>query len=83
MEEYVKIIEDFYKLHKFVTITDDVMFVNGNAFMITSERNIKFATVEHIPIQTTDNISKSLNIVVKLYGQGGFIIRVILMDMEF
>ena len=83
MEEYVKIIEDFYKLHKFGTITDDVIFVNGNVFMITSERNIKFATVEHIPIQTTDNISKSLNIVVKLYGQGGFIIRVILTDMEF
>ena len=40
-------------------------------------------TVEHIPSLTPDQLSKSLNKVIKLYGRGGFIIRVILMDMEF
>ena len=37
-EEYVKITEDFKKFHKFVTLTDDVMFVNGYVLMITSPR---------------------------------------------
>ena len=37
--------EDFYKLHKFVTLTTDVMFSNGNAFMVISASKIKFVTV--------------------------------------
>ena len=30
--EYIGIPRDFYELHKFVTLTTDVMFVNGIAF---------------------------------------------------
>ena len=33
-EEYVKIPEYFYKLHKFVNLTSDVMFVNEYVFMM-------------------------------------------------
>ena len=44
----MKIPEDFYKLYKSVTLTADVIFVNGNDFMITSSRKINFVTVEHI-----------------------------------
>ena len=54
--EYTKITEDFYKLKKFLTLTADVMFVNGNEFMITPERNIKFVKVEHIPSLTPRNL---------------------------
>ena len=78
--EYSRI---FYKLHKFVTLTADVIFVNGNTFTIKSARKIKFVKVEHIPILTADQLIKSLNKVIKLYGRGGFIIHVKLMDMEF
>ena len=46
----MKIPEDFYKLHKFVTLTDEFFFVNGNVFMTTPERKLKFVTVEHTPI---------------------------------
>ena len=80
--EYITILEDFYKLHKFVTLTAGVMFVNGTAFLFTSERKIKFLKVKHTPSQTVYQLSKSLNKVIKLFGQGGFVIRVILMDME-
>ena len=59
------------------------MFVNGNMFMITSARKLKFETVEHIPIETSDHLQKSLNIVIKLNGIGGLIIRTILMNMYF
>ena len=60
-----------------------VIFVDGNVFIIISARKLKFMTVEHIPSQTVEQLSKSLNKNMKLYGRGGFIIRVILMDMEF
>ena len=38
--EYVGIPRDFYKLHHFVTLTADVMFVNGLAFFTTLGRDI-------------------------------------------
>ena len=44
---------------------------------------ITFETVEHIPSRTYYQIRKSLNKVIKLYGRGGFITCVILMDMGF
>ena len=45
MEEYVRISEDFYKLHKFITLTSDVLFFNRNVFMITSERKLNSIAV--------------------------------------
>ena len=45
MEEYVSISEDFYKLHKFITLTSDVLFFNRNVFMITSERKLNSIAV--------------------------------------
>ena len=61
----------------------DVMYVNINMFMITSARKIKFITIEHIRSRTYDQILKTLNKMINLYGRGGFIIHVILMDLEF
>ena len=52
MEEYVNISEYFYKLHKLVMLTANVMFVNGNVFMITAARKLNFVTFKHIPSQT-------------------------------
>ena len=34
-EEYMKIPKDFYQLHKFITLTLDIMFVNGIPFLVT------------------------------------------------
>ena len=62
----------------------DVMFVNRNVFMVTPARKLKFLTVEHIPSQKSQQLSKTLDKLIKLYGRGGFIIFVILgyMDSE-
>ena len=57
--EYSKILGDFYRLHKFVILMADVMFVNGIAFL----RNIKMITVEHIPNRTVGQLAKSLMII--------------------
>ena len=75
--------EDFHELHKFVILTANVMFVNGNAFMITSARELKFASIEHISGKTYEQLCRNLNKVIKLYGRGVFTTRVIRMEMEF
>ena len=49
------------------------MFVNETALLITSETKLKFVAVNNIPSQTEYNISKSLNKVIKLYGQRVFL----------
>ena len=45
--DYVAILKDFYSLHKYVTFAADVMFVNGNPFLITVSRGINLILAEH------------------------------------
>ena len=81
--EFIPIPRDFYELHKFVTLTADVMFVNGVAFLTTLSRKIRLFTIEHVPSHTAKQLSSSLNKIVQLYAMGGLIIHAILMNMEF
>ena len=83
MEKYMKNSERFYKLNSFVMLAEDVMFVNGYGLMVTSAWKVRLVTVEHITSQIDEQLSKFLNKVIKLYGRGGFIIRVIMVDVEF
>ena len=82
-EEYMKTPKDLYKLHKLLTLVSDVMFFNGNVFIIASESKPKFGIVKPIQIRTAGYIIKSLNKVIKLYGIVGLILHAILMYMEF
>jgi hypothetical protein len=43
-EQQISTPQDFYKLHKIVTITADLMFVNEIAFLVTFSSKIKFRT---------------------------------------
>ena len=81
--DYVQIPRDFIKLHKYVALVADVMFVNNIPFLITMSRKIKFITVEHIPTRTAKQLSKGLKRVMRLYSRAGMIVQTILMDMEF
>ena len=49
---YVEISNDLYQFHKFVTLTEYVMYVNGVPFMTTIYRKIRLFTAEHIPSHT-------------------------------
>ena len=44
-EDYVEVPRDFYELHKLVTLTADVMFVNGLPFLATFRCKIRLTTV--------------------------------------
>ena len=78
-----QILRDLYELHKFLTLTAYVMFVNSIAFLTTLSSKISFLTVEHIPFCTAAQISSSSTKKVKLYTKGGFTVRIILMGMDF
>ena len=73
----MKIPKDFYRLHKFVTLASDVMFVNIILFLVNFSRNIRLITVEHIPTRTAVQLGKLLINVFKLYARGGFVIRLV------
>uniref|UniRef100_A0A7S4MQV7 Uncharacterized protein n=1 Tax=Odontella aurita TaxID=265563 RepID=A0A7S4MQV7_9STRA len=47
--KYVEIPKAILELNKSVTLTEDVMFVNGLIFFVSTSRRIKFTTIEYIP----------------------------------
>lgn len=47
--EVVPVPRDFVQLHKFVTMTTDIMFVNGVPFLMTRSQGIQLITVEFLP----------------------------------
>ena len=73
----------FIKLHKFVTIVSDVMFLNVAPLLITMSVGIKFVTVEHIPTCTDKQLSKYSKQVMTIYSRSGMIVQTVLMDTEF
>ena len=56
--DYVSVTNYFIRLHKFVTIVEDVMFVSGAPFLITMSHGIKFVTVEQILTHTAKQLAK-------------------------
>ena len=58
MINYVSIPRYFLKLHKYVTLVDDVIFVNNILFLVSILRGFKFITVEYIPARTAKHLSK-------------------------
>ena len=70
-------------LYHFVTLTVDIMYVNGVAFLTTLSRKIKLQTVEHIQSGTAALLNKALTKVMKLYARRGFVVNLIMMDGKF
>jgi hypothetical protein len=46
LEEYVEVPKKIFELNKEVTITTDIMFIDGLGFMITASRKIKYTTAD-------------------------------------
>ena len=71
---YIAVPKDFLKLHKFVTLVADVMFVDDAPLLITVSRGIKFVTVENIPNRTDKQLSRSLKHVMRIYSRSIIIV---------
>ena len=59
------------------------MFVCGFPFLVTYSRSTKYTTAEFIPTRTAGQLVKCLIKVVYGYARGGFVVNLMLMDMEF
>lgn len=79
----VEIPRDILKLHRFLTLTVDVMFVNGIPFLLTRTHGVQLITVEYLPRHTAKTIGQKLTHVLQFYSRGGFVIQTALMDWEF
>ncbi len=66
-----------------VTLTADVMFVNGLPFFVTLSCYIKLITIEFLPSRTIPMLCNTLKKTLTIYRRGGFTVRTCLMDMEF
>ena len=51
--------------------------------MFDAENKIKCVTVKRVPNCTAVQLSNAPNKAIRLYGRDEFIVRIILMDMEF
>ena len=69
--------------YKLVTLTGDIMFVNGIRFMITKSRHIKFTTIQFIPSAKENNLFESILETKQIYRRRGFDVNIILMDGQF
>lgn len=81
--DYVQIPRDFLDRHRNVTLTADLMFVNGLPFFITASRGINLVTIEFASTRTAPNLCKLLNRVVTVYSTAGLTVQTVMMDMEF
>ena len=80
---YIGIPREIYEKQKNVNLTADKMFVNELAFLLTLSRNIWLFTAEHLPSCKAGQLSSVITTPINIYSRGGFIIRVIMVDMEF
>ena len=81
--EVVRVDHDFHKINHFVTLTADVMFVNGNKFLVTLSRRIRLFTAEFILTSTAAQLSSSIKKIVNLYARAGFVVNPFLLTKKF
>ena len=74
---------DVLKLHKHITLTIDMMFINNLPFFVTKSRDLQFTTVEFMKNRQVATVHAYLQSVIKLYTSRGFVIDTIFGDHEF
>ena len=81
--DIIKIPTEIRELHRFVTLSIDVFFINKIPFFITLSRKICFTTVTHLANRRITTIFAALKSIFMYYLQKGFQIMTITGDNEF
>jgi hypothetical protein len=81
--DIVSIPKEICELHKEVTLTIDIFFMNKIPFFVTLSRVLYFTTVTHLPDRSLGQIFKSLKGIFYYYLQQGFRVTFITGDGEF
>lgn len=71
------------KLHHDVTLTADIMYINGIPFFVSTSRKPHFSIVKVITNKKNDNIVGAIQQISNIYKQGGFKVMDILLDGKF
>ena len=69
--EWAEIPRGIRELLKTVTLTVDIMIVNGIDFLTTLSHSLHLRTIEHIPSRTVKQLGRFIIKIVKLYTLGG------------
>jgi hypothetical protein len=80
---YVQILRAILKQHRVVTLTVDVMFVNGVPFLVCASCGINIITAEYTPSCTTKLLADGIKRIIDLYSRGGYQVGTVLIDNEF
>jgi hypothetical protein len=81
--DFVKVPRDLLKLHRDVTMTADIFFVNKIPFFLNLSRRISFTAVSHLADRTTKTIFKEYELIHRFYLKRGFHIKMLNVDNEF
>ena len=81
--EYVSVPRLLVETNRIITLAADVFFVDRTQFLTTVAWRMKFVTAEHVPVRMASNLSKHITQVLEVYKRAGFVVRTILMDVEF
>ena len=81
--DFVDVPKVFLKLHHFVTIMADLMFVNVAPFLVTISHGMKFVAVKHIPIRMDNQLSKYLKVVMKINSRSSMVVQTFLVGINF
>ena len=82
-KDFVKVPPDLLKLHRDVTLTADIFFVNKIPFFLTLSRKICFTAVNHLSDRTIKTIFKAYEEIHKFYLKRGFHITTMHVDNKF
>ncbi len=80
---HVQIPRMILEQHQVVTLTVDVMFVNGVPFLVSASRGLNLITAEYTPSRTAKLLADGIRRIIDLYSRGGFQVGTVLMDNEF
>ena len=80
---HVQIPRVILEQHLVVTLTVDVMFVNGVPFLVSASRGLNLITAEYTPSCTAKLCTDGIRRIMDLYSWGGFQVGTVLMDIEF
>jgi hypothetical protein len=81
--DIVPIPKEIHELHKEVTLTINIIFVNKIPFFVTLSRVLYFTTVTHLPDRNLGQFFKTLKGIFYYYLQQGFCVTFITGDGEF
>ena len=82
-EIFLKVPHNILASYGNVTLSADVMSVNGLKFLITHSRHIRFTTTELVHTTHDTVILKGIGNVRNIYKKRGFMVRLMLMDGAF